>query len=152
MPILDDDKVDFLIVEDHRHGGHLAGLQVQAVHIVGVVVLVVVEHRDSIAQQDASHWLIQLDGGVGQLVGTVIEDVDLGLSLYKENVAAGASEGFSLLILSPGINVRRGGSMLEAEFLMAKTEGDDSKIDNTTKAAYVLAARDVGNWDPFRQI
>lgn len=30
---------------------------------------------------------------------TVIEDVDLGLSLYKENVAAGASEGFSALEL-----------------------------------------------------
>ena len=78
-----------------------------------------------------------------------IEDVDLGFSLYKENVAAGASEGFSLLILSPSINLRRGSSMLEAEFLMAKTEGDDSKIDNTTKAAYVLAAKDVGDWTPF---
>ena len=85
-----------------------------------------------------------------------IEDVDLGLSIYKENIAAGAGEGslsaaedMSLLMLSPSINLRSGSVMLEAEVLLATTEGDDSKIDNTTKAAYVLAAKDVGNWTPF---
>ena len=85
-----------------------------------------------------------------------IEDVDLGLSVYSENVAAGAAAGsavvtedMSLFILAPSIAVHRGSAMLEAELLLATTEGDDSKQNNSTKAAYVLVAKDFDSWTPF---
>jgi hypothetical protein len=90
-----------------------------------------------------------------------IDDVDLGLSVYRENVSQGAARGemslqagaatedLTLLILSPSIAVRRGDLMIEAEFVLAGSDDDTSGNNSSAKAVAALAAYDSGLWTPF---
>lgn len=91
-----------------------------------------------------------------------IEDVDLGLSLYRENVSLGATqaeipqqvkaattEDVTLLLLSPSIAARHGNTMFEAELVLAGSEGDTSGKDSSAKAFSFTGAHDAGSWTPF---
>ena len=78
------------------------------------------------------------------------EDVEIGLSLYRESISAAAGEDLTLLVISPSIGARfRGSTLFEAEMALASGEADDSGKDVSAKALYIMAAHDINQWTPF---
>ena len=90
-----------------------------------------------------------------------IEDVEVGLSLYRESISAGAAKGeiglqngatsedLTLLIIAPSIAARFGSTVLEAEMALTSGDGDTSGKDASAKALYIMAAHDINQWTPF---
>lgn len=96
-----------------------------------------------------------------QVSTKAIEGVELAMAVYYEGVSQGAARGevslqdgpaaedVSLLLLSPSIAASAGRSAVEAELVLARSEGDQSGDSSQARALYAMLTHDLGRWTPF---